>query len=180
VSSQEPSRSPDLTGGLAWFNALTAGRAEAVLLSCCAAPGWAATVAAGRPYREAAEVYAAAHAAFDHLVPGDLDLALVAHPRIGERAQGTSREAAWSRQEQNGVADADAALHRELVEANLAYEQRFGHVFLIRASGRSAAQMLAACRRRLANDSETERGEVLEQLRAITRLRLERLVEQVP
>ncbi len=176
MPSSTPHDRIDQVRGLAWFNGLPPDRAEQELLACCGAPAWAAAVAAGRPYRDTGELYAAADAAFDRLAPGDLDRALAAHPRIGERAAGDSREAAWSRQEQSGVAGADAAIRQELHEANVAYERKFGHVFLIRAAGRTAAEMLAECRRRLANDPETERGEVLEQLRAITRLRLERLL----
>jgi len=174
----DPSPPPHpAAAGLAWFNALPPGQAERELLVCCAAPGWAAAVAAGRPYADLDRLCAASDAAFADLDSADVDIALAAHPRIGERAEGAGRETAWSRQEQSGTRGADDALQHELRQANLAYERRFGHVFLIRATGRSAAEMLAECRRRLANDPATERREVLGQLRAITRLRLEKLLE---
>src|SRR5690606_19417888 len=98
--------------------------------------------------------------------------ALSAHPRIGERLAQAGREADWSRAEQAGMGDADDALRAEIAAANQAYEQRFGHVFLICATGRSAEQMLAAARQRLNNDLDTERRVVRDELRAITRLRL--------
>jgi OHCU decarboxylase len=107
--------------------------------------------------------------------------ALSAHPRIGQRAAGASTEADWSRQEQASVQDsvgeADAEVQAALEEGNRVYEQRFGHVFLIRASGRSAEELLAALRQRLANDPDTEWDVVAEELREITRLRLERLLQ---
>jgi 2-oxo-4-hydroxy-4-carboxy-5-ureidoimidazoline decarboxylase len=75
------------------------------------------------------------------------------------------------------MADADARTRADLHEANVAYEQRFDRVFLIRAAGRSPAEMLAEARRRLGNDPETERAEVAEQLGQIARLRVEKLLE---
>lgn len=158
------------------FNALPDEEAQAILLACCASSSWAARVTAGRPYPTAADLLDAADAASRDLGPADVAEALAAHPRIGDRAQGASREASWSRQEQASVADADAAVRDELHAGNVAYEQRFGQVFLIRAAGRSPTQMLAELRRRLDNDSDAERREVAAQLRQITRLRVERLL----
>ncbi|WP_460369248.1 2-oxo-4-hydroxy-4-carboxy-5-ureidoimidazoline decarboxylase [Actinocorallia lasiicapitis] len=155
------------------FNALTAAEAEQSLLACCAAPQWAAAVAAGRPYGDYSALTNRSDQALSGLGWPQINKALDAHPRIGERAAGTSREAAWSRQEQSGAADADRAA---FVEANRAYEDRFGHVFLICATGRSAAEMLEAARARLGNAAETERGVVRGELTAITRLRLGKLI----
>ena len=102
--------------------------------------------------------------------------ALAAHPRIGERAPGPDREAAWSRREQSGVDGAGDETRAALVAANQAYEERFGHVFLVFATGRSAADMLAAAQERLGNDEEAERRVVGEELAKIAALRLERWV----
>ena len=101
-------------------------------------------------------------------------LGLAAHPRIGDRPRGADRESAWSRGEQSGVGDADRAA---FAEGNVAYEERFGHVFLIRAAGRSPEEMLAELRRRLGNDEAAERAEVTEQLAQITGLRVKGLVD---
>ena len=98
-------------------------------------------------------------------------MALAGHPRIGERPAGADRAAAWSREEQAQVVAGGA-----LGELNAAYEQRFGHVFLIAASGRTGSDILAAARDRLANDGDTERRVVRDELWAITFRRLERLV----
>ncbi|HKQ03225.1 MAG TPA: 2-oxo-4-hydroxy-4-carboxy-5-ureidoimidazoline decarboxylase, partial [Actinomycetes bacterium] len=86
-------------------------------------------------------------------------------------------EAAWSRQEQAGAGNAGAELQAALDEGNRAYEDRFGHVFLISASGRSAEELLAALRERLGNDPDTEWRVVAEELVAINRLRLRRLLQ---
>ena len=160
------------------FQALDDEAGPAALHACCASPVWVARVWAGRPYPSRAELLDAAEVACRELGDAELDLALAGHPRIGDRAAGTGTEAQWSRQEQAAVSDADARTREDLVEANRAYEERFGHVFLIRAAGRSAGEMLAELRRRLGNDPAAERREVVDQLAQITRLRVERLLDQ--
>lgn len=163
---------------LARFNALPQAEAERELLACCACRSWARDVAAGRPYPDVAALVAAGGAAVAALPWSEVGEALSAHPRIGQRPAGTGREAAWSRREQAGVDGSDAATLAALADANREYEERFGHVFLIFASGRSPAQLLAAARARLANDEAAERGVVREELGHITRLRLERLLAE--
>jgi len=160
------------------FNALSAARLEGDLLACCAAPGWAAEIIAKRPYRERSEILAAADAASRRLSWADVLAGLSAHPRIGERAAGESKEAAWSRREQaTAVSTAGGETSKALIDANRAYENRFGHVFLIFASGRTPDEILAAARERLANDDATERAIVTDELRKIARLRLERVLD---
>lgn len=148
--------------------------AEEHLAACNASRRWIDRVLAQRPYADADQLLARAEDAVRELGWADVQEALNAHPRIGDRAQGDSREAAWSRTEQASVGSAAAAVQEALARGNADYEQRFGHVFLIRAAGRTPEEMLAELRRRLANDDEHERAEVVEQLAQITRLRLER------
>lgn len=162
--------------GLAEFNALPVDAAEEVLRACNAAPRFARDVAAGRPYPDAAALAGAAHRVSESLDWAEVSEALAAHPRIGERAAGDSAEAASSRREQASVGDASAAVRAELAAGNRAYEERFGHVFLIRAAGRAPEEMLAELRRRLRQDPAAERAEVTGQLAEITRLRVQRLV----
>ncbi|MEV6491543.1 2-oxo-4-hydroxy-4-carboxy-5-ureidoimidazoline decarboxylase [Actinoplanes sp. NPDC051633] len=167
-----------MTVGVEVLNAMPADRLRAELLACCAAPAWAAEIAAGRPYPDRPAVLAAADSASRRLGWADVSQALAAHPRIGERAQGGSRDAAWSRREQSAAAaTADDSTKEALIEANRAYEDRFGHVFLIFASGKSQAEILAAARQRLTNDEPAEREIVADQLRRIALLRLERLLD---
>ncbi|WP_338024672.1 2-oxo-4-hydroxy-4-carboxy-5-ureidoimidazoline decarboxylase [Amycolatopsis thermalba] len=159
------------------FHALPAEEAERELRACCAARDWAAQVAAGRPYADVDAVCAAADAALADLDWAGITEALAAHPRIGDRAGGTGREAAWSRQEQAAAATGDEAVRRELAEANAEYERRFGRVFLICAAGLPAATILGRLRERLGHDEETERAVVREELREIVRLRVRRWLE---
>jgi 2-oxo-4-hydroxy-4-carboxy-5-ureidoimidazoline decarboxylase len=158
------------------FNDEPADRAVQALRACNAAPRFAAEVVAGRPYRDVETLVGRAEEAARALPWDDVAVALAAHPRIGDRVEGSSAEADSSRREQSSMADADAGTRDALLDGNRAYEERFGHVFLIRASGRTPAEMLAELRRRLANDEQTERAEVTEQLAQITGLRVRELV----
>jgi 2-oxo-4-hydroxy-4-carboxy-5-ureidoimidazoline decarboxylase len=153
------------------FNALPAADAQARLLACCAAPRWAGEVVAGRPYRSVEALRAAAMA---ELTDADVAAGLAGHPRIGDRT-GDER----SRREQRGVAGADADLLAALAAGNRAYEQRFGHVYLVCASGRGADELLATLHARLGNDPATERGVTRTELAAINRLRLDRMLGEL-
>jgi 2-oxo-4-hydroxy-4-carboxy-5-ureidoimidazoline decarboxylase len=158
------------------FNTEPAERAEEVLRACNAAPSFADRVAAGRPYPDADALVARAEEVSRSLPWAEVAAALAAHPRIGDRVAGSSAEAAASRREQSGMDAADAELRTAMVEGNRAYEERFDQVFLIRAAGRSATEMLAELRRRLANSPSDERAEVTEQLAQITGLRVRGLL----
>jgi OHCU decarboxylase len=131
-------------------------------------------MAARRRGSDPDQLAAAADEVWKGLGADDWGEAFAAHPRIGDRAT-SSR---WSTQEQAGAADADAEVQRALLEGNTAYEDRFGHVFLIRATGRSAPEMLSALQERLANDPDTELTVAAEQQAEITRLRLDKLLRE--
>lgn len=161
---------------LSHLNSAPADELTTALLACCDVPSWAGAVVAGRPYRTTEDLYAVADKAARELTPGEVSRALAAHPRIGERAGGGGTEAAWSRQEQAGVRP-DAALQGALLEGNRAYEDRFGRVFLICATGLGGEEILASLRRRLEHDEETEAAVVAEELRKIALLRLRKVLE---
>jgi len=161
---------------LARFNALPAVDAELQPRSCCAAPAWAHRVASGRPYEDEPTLLVAAERAMAELPWSEVEIAVAAHPRIGQPPVGSGVEAVASRQEQAGTARDDAPTKAALAEINRAYEQRFGHRFLIYASGRSGAEMLAAARSRLDNDPDAEQREVRDQLGKITIARLRSLL----
>ena len=114
----------------------------------------------------------AALTAADPWTDDEVDSALARHPRIGERAEGEAADASMSRSEQAGVDTSDDDVTRRLAEGNRAYEQRFGHVFLVRAAGRSAEEILEQLTERLGNDAETERANAARNLREIAALRL--------
>jgi 2-oxo-4-hydroxy-4-carboxy-5-ureidoimidazoline decarboxylase len=155
---------------LAEFNAQPAGPARRMLLECCASAGWAGQVAEGRPYASVADVLSASDQAVAGLTRGDLEEALAGHPRIGARAAG------WSRQEQAGAASADAATAAALADGNRRYEQRFGHIYLVCATGRSGAELLAMLHERLNNDPDAEWRVVRAELGKINRIRLGNLL----
>jgi 2-oxo-4-hydroxy-4-carboxy-5-ureidoimidazoline decarboxylase len=158
--------------GLAWLNELPADQAIEALLGCCAAPGWARRVAARRPYETVDDLLAAADAAWAAREPGDLEAAMAGHPRIGER-----RLTGWSRQEQSGVGSDDQSV-TALRDANAAYEDRFGHVFLICATGRGPGDILAELHRRMSNDPDNERAVAAGEIGKINAIRLRKLVAQ--
>jgi 2-oxo-4-hydroxy-4-carboxy-5-ureidoimidazoline decarboxylase len=137
------------------------------LLGCLSVPRWADEVLSGEPYADRSALLVAAGAAARSLSDPELDQALSAHPRIGERG------GAQSQREQAGV---DASAADRLAAGNAAYEERFGRVFLIRAAGRDADEILAELERRLANTDDAERAETVDNLRQIALLRLEALV----
>jgi 2-oxo-4-hydroxy-4-carboxy-5-ureidoimidazoline decarboxylase len=148
---------------LASFNASSPDEAAAVMLSCCASRRFAAAMTAGRPYPTAAAAQLAVSRAFESLTWDDVLEAMAAHPRVGDRASGQSAA------EQSGVAEESRAA---LAAGNTSYEKRFGHVFLICATGLSGEQMRAALEERLENDPSTERTVATAELEKITLLRV--------
>jgi OHCU decarboxylase len=161
---------------MAWrFNDLPRDEAERKLRECFASRAWAARVAVGRPYAGLAEVLAACDSAWAELAPTDWVAALAAHPRIGEKG-GHAPES--SEREQSGVRSAAAETVAALADGNRRYEERFGHVFLISAAGRTADEILATLRERLHNDPATEVAVAASELRKIARLRLERMLTE--
>jgi OHCU decarboxylase len=161
------------------LNALGDEEAAAELLTCCGSPIWARQMARLRPFLSEGEMLEAADRVWWSLNPEDWLEAFHAHPRIGEReaqaAQG-ERAAVWSEQEQAGAASAGSDAASALAEGNRAYEQRFGHIYIVRAAGRTAGEMLENQRERLANDPETELRIAAGEQAKITRLRLEKLL----
>jgi 2-oxo-4-hydroxy-4-carboxy-5-ureidoimidazoline decarboxylase len=175
TATYDHAMSPD-DPGLARLNALADDAAASALGACCACTAWVRAMVAGRPYPDRATLVASGLAELARLDWSGVREALDAHPRIGERVAGSGTEAAWSRQEQSGVDAATGQTRAALAEANRAYEQRFGHVFLIYATGRSDTEMLAAARARLANSDEAEQDVVRAELGRIVALRLERVM----
>ncbi|WP_316524947.1 2-oxo-4-hydroxy-4-carboxy-5-ureidoimidazoline decarboxylase [Kitasatospora brasiliensis] len=144
-----------------------------VLLEVCSSPRWAAAMADARPWPDREALHAANAAAIASLTTEDLRDAMAGHAPIGRPAAGD----AASEREQAGIRGADQAVRDELREANAAYEARFGHVFLICATGRTATEMLAALRERQPNDAATEAEIVRGELRKINDIRLDLLLD---
>jgi OHCU decarboxylase len=152
------------------LNALPEPAAVATLLRCCGSSRWAAEMARRRPFADAETMLTAADEVWTGLGSADWHEAFGAHPRIGA---GGAAVSAWSRAEQSAVTD--ASRHR-FAALNRAYEARFGHIYIVCATGRSAADLLADLERRLGNDPARELGEAAEEQRKITRLRLIKLM----
>jgi allantoicase len=160
--------------GVRWLNAATPEAFEEDVLGCCGSRAWASGLRAARPFATFDAMLQAADDVWGGLPADDRREAFAAHPRIGERGGSV-----WARGEQAGAAEASDEILRALQAGNHEYEERFGHVFLINASGKGAEEMLEALRERLGNDPDAELAEAAEQQRQITRIRLEKLVRPV-
>ncbi len=158
------------------FNNLSDDAAGSLLLSCLAVPSWVAELVAHRPYRNASDLLTQARVSASTLGADQVQSALERHPQIGEAA-GVGHDAEFSEQEQSGFDREDAEMVAAMSRGNVDYESRFGHIFLIRAAGRTADEILAELRRRLANTPEIELAEVVRELGEIAGLRLGKLVE---
>jgi OHCU decarboxylase len=157
---------------LADLDALPRDAAVDRFLSVCHSRRWAGAMADARPFGDLEQLQRAADAVWLGLGPDDWMEALAGHPRIGERG-GTSEE--HSRREQAGMDDASRSVREAIAAGNREYEDRFGHVFLIAAAGRSPEEILSELTRRLDNSAEEEVRVAAEEHRRITRLRLERM-----
>lgn len=168
-----------MTLTLAELNALPRQQAERELLACCGCRAWARKVAAGRPYADFDALLASADRVWLALSPDDWLEAFSKHPRIGERAARATPEVErhWSEGEQSRARDAAPAVLSQLAMANAEYENRFGHVFLICATGKSADEILQQARERLHNNPDNELRVAAEEQRCITHLRLRKLLE---
>ena len=163
------------------LDAATLEQARELLTACCGAAPWVDAMLVARPFGDRETLFTSADRAWKALTEAQLEAAIARHPRLGEsraKAALSAREQAWSAGEQSGVGAADDAARAALVQGNEDYERRFGHTFILCATGLGPAQMLAALRERLANDKRTERAITARELHKITRLRLEKLLAQ--
>jgi OHCU decarboxylase len=152
------------------LNELPVDEARAALVRCCGSRRWVAEMLARRPWPSPAALFGDAAAVWAAMGRDDILEAFAQHPRIGASAGD-----AWSRQEQAGAAGGDAATVAALREANDRYWNRFGYIFIVCATGKSAAEMLALLERRLNNDPTSELAVAAAEQARITRLRLEKL-----
>jgi 2-oxo-4-hydroxy-4-carboxy-5-ureidoimidazoline decarboxylase len=158
----------------ALLNSLPADEAQVALTRCCGSARWVAGMLARRPWASTAALHADAEATFAALGRDDLLEAFAHHPRIGARSDAAG-DKAWARQEQARVADADADTRRALVDANERYQRRFGYIFIVCATGKSAAEMLGLLEARLGNDPARELSIAATEQARITGLRLGKL-----
>lgn len=163
------------------LNALSKEEAESELLKCCGSTLWARRMAEARPFDSLEELLAEADSIWWALEKEDWLEAFSRHPKIGgkesERAQ-TAAARNWSEQEQSGMRSADEETRRALMDANREYAQKFGYIYIICATGKTADEMLSILKGRLHNDANKEIRVAAEEQLKITHLRLEKLLEK--
>jgi 2-oxo-4-hydroxy-4-carboxy-5-ureidoimidazoline decarboxylase len=165
---------------LARWNSLDTESATREILPCCGSQAWAAALTTNRPLANEAELLAASNTIWLSLPEDAWQEAFDSHPRIGQRhaqTHATEESLRWSAQEQRAALSQDASAKLALEEANRRYEQRFGRIFIVCASGKSASEILSILEARINNDPQTELHEAAEQQRQITQLRLHRWLE---
>ena len=164
---------------LARWNELRREEAEREILACCGSRTWAASMASKRPIQDEASLLAASDVAWQDLREADWLEAFRSHPRIGETCAentGPAQSSAWSAQEQQKAATGDEAVKMALKWGNREYEQKFGRIFIVCATGISASEILEILRRRLHNDEATELRQAAEEQRKIMYLRLKKWI----
>ena len=166
---------------LAAWNDLGNDEAAAVVLPCCGSMRWAAMMASSRPFADEAAMLRCAEEIWWNLEEADWLEAFATHPRIGDPEtpnRASQQSAAWSAAEQRDVMAEDDSVLTALAEGNRRYEERFGRVFLVCASGKNAREMLETLENRLANDEKTELREAAQQQLEITALRLKKWLKR--
>ena len=153
------------------LDAMPPSEAAEIFMSCCGATRWVNDMVAMRPFGLTERVHAAADEAWGRTSKADWLEAFAHHPRIGER-----KVEGWARGEQAGVSSASASTHEELADINRAYEEKFGHIYIVCATGKSAEEMLDIARRRMSNDADSELHAAAEEQRKIMQLRLRKLL----
>lgn len=162
---------------LARWNCLPPDEAANEILSCCRSIAWAQRMAGRRPIEDETLLLNSSDKIWRNLAESDWIEAFRSHPRIGEsKAESpvTHQAASWSVEEQRRVSDADDAVKMALAQANREYEQRFGQIFIVCATGKSPAEILQILKQRMQNDKATELHEAAEQQRQITHIRLKK------
>jgi 2-oxo-4-hydroxy-4-carboxy-5-ureidoimidazoline decarboxylase len=159
---------------LAHWNGMSTTDAAAAILPCCGSMAWAKKMAELRPLSSEGDLLKACDEVWWSLSESDWNEAFYSHPRIGESADSVAehRSAEWSKDEQRRAATAGDHEKMALAEANRRYESRFGRIFIVCASGKSASQILQILNHRLANDEEVELRETAEQQQQISQIRL--------
>ena len=160
---------------LAEFNQIPAARADSLLLDCCGSQKWVRQMAGARPFAHVTALLRQAKQIWWSLSNEDWLEAFAAHPPIGSNAAAPAQQlqaAQWSREEQSGTQAALDSVRAGLAEANHLYEKKFGYIFIVCASGKSAAEMLVLCRQRLANEASAELRLAAEEQQKITEIRL--------
>ena len=163
------------------LNRLPAAEAAQAFERCCGSKAWVKGMNAARPFKDRKALFAAAERVAKSLGRADWLEAFSHHPKIGDRESLGARlgaAAAWAADEQRGADAASVVTLHGLAQGNRSYEERFGYIFIVCASGRSADELFVELQKRLKNDPEKELENAAREQRAITRLRLEKLLKE--
>lgn len=163
------------------LNELPADETESRFLDCCGSRAWARKMTEARPFASAEELISRAESIWHGLDADDWLEAFAAHPKIGAKKAAPAqqaRSAEWSKGEQAGMDDTDERVREELAEANRLYEDKFGFIYIVCATGKSAGEMLGICRERLGNTADSELQAAAEEQRKITEIRLRKLLDR--
>jgi OHCU decarboxylase len=166
---------------LSWLNKLPYKEAEKTFLDCCGSTEWARQMAEARPFGMLEHLFAQAESTWFSLSPADHLKAFAAHPQIGSKEPSEkqqARSADWSAGEQSSVNGSAESTLNALAEANRLYQEKFGFIFIVCATGKSADEMLAICNARLGNSVETELTIAAAEQSKITEIRLKKLLER--
>ena len=161
------------------LNNLSSEEALSALIRCCGSQKWAEAMVSARPFHHQGQLLELADIFWTHAAIEDVREAFAAHPKIGDKKQLASKfaeTAAWASSEQGGVDDASAEIIEKLALGNKTYEDKFGYIFIVCATGKSADEMLSLLQDRLHNESSTEFQIAKEEQRKITHIRLNKLL----
>jgi len=167
--------------GMKYVRAMPEPELEAALRACCGSTSWIRAMIGERPFDSFDSMKQRASLIWNALKESDFDEAFKAHPRIGEKkaeAHQSVTANTWSKNEQSKVDTASDAVRAELREVNRAYEEKFGRIYIVCATGKSAEEMLAIAKERMGNSPEAELKRAAEEQRKITELRLEKMVRE--
>jgi 2-oxo-4-hydroxy-4-carboxy-5-ureidoimidazoline decarboxylase len=170
-----------MTITVAELDEMSESKAADLLADCCGSSQWVREMLAARPFGSREAVLSAADRIWSSLDASDWLDAFAHHPRIGEKHGAVSQGelgAAWSAGEQRNVASASENVRQSLAAVNEEYERRFGYIYIVCATGKTPEQMLELARQRLRNDAARELRIAAEEQRKITRLRLQKLLEE--
>ena len=160
---------------LARWNSIEEREAQNEIRSCCGSTRWAAEMTMRRPFRDEAQLFAAADRVWAEGDEVDWLEAFRSHPKIGEARAALetgTKAAGWSKEEQKDVALAEVAIKARLADANRSYKDKFGFIFIVCATGKSAAEILSVLESRLENGREIELRNAEQEQRKIMQLRL--------
>lgn len=172
--------STNLQTNLDRLNSLPAGEAEPEFLKCCGSSSWARRMVAQRPFMSLSQLLNSAEQIWWSLAPRDWLEAFHSHPKIGEKkaaASTSDQSKRWSEAEQAAVNSATSETLETLATLNRKYEERFGFIFIVCATGKTPNQMLSILKERLANTADDELRNAAAEQAKITQLRLKKLID---